>query len=357
MAARATIPQVVRSEESFLPDVAMKKFLSNAQLSGPCSGGTPSLFEPGGAPTIRVSSPHYRLHVPDDKEFRIKNQDFLLSMAFDRYAGGPFHKFIKKMNDIKCLYAYAFWHDTQTYLGTYSINLQIQDNLRLHRAKIIMSRYLMMESRLFAHEDKEKLRYLLMRGEADEVIRTAQDVVAKPLLPLWRIFRNQDRKRFAVTCLIARRHVSGSQSQTVRLNTVIQHMFTEHAAKAARRFPSQAERRSSRALQMTQHMTDEPSPGLPVQPLCINELHWDGESDFGSLTLPELIIIHRIDLLEQLERQKLRQQEKQWQIKIESMHNNMQEKAAVAGDVTPKVPYYMKPFVKNRVMHNRTKPR
>lgn len=328
-----------------------------------------TLFESGGHEKIRIRTPTFKTEMNDSDFFRVNNKQFTFTIAVDRYCGHPFRNFLRKMNNLKGIYALSFWQDAQIYLSTYNANQQIKDDLKIHRTISIIQRYLPKESKIFTDEEKEELRYLLLQGKADEILKSAQDFVAQSLVPVYEIFRNQDKKRFAVTCLIARRHIefhhhrlpkirfnANDKTFSKKTNTVIHHMFSEYAAAVSKNFPTEAERRYMLALQMTFDVTTEPDVGLPILPLNFDDIRFNAANGYGSLALKRLYIVHRRDIIEEMERRRYIQEQRSIRFRIMSVHatkNNVK----MTSETKMEIPFFLKPFRKGNVWQHRHKPR
>ena len=259
------------------------------------------------APSIRVDTPEFCMKTLFDENFRRKNRDFVTALAMERNSGYPFRRFLRRRNKHKLLFALAFWCDVQQYLNTYSDHMHERDQLKLYRVKLLILHYLKIESKLFPDKVKDGLRALMLRQQGVEYVRAAQDQVSKCLLEQWREFMVHDRKQFESKCYVIHTPPDFPSSSTieddVQIHPVIRYMYTQHASGKAMELPTDPERRSTIAMQILFDMFTEPETTINMYFLHMDDLEpWDEESNYGTLEVKPLVIVHRRDLVEEMAR-------------------------------------------------------
>lgn len=277
-------------------------------------------------------------------------------------------RFLRKMNVQRNVYSLLFWQDAQVYLCTSACDVIERDQLRLLRARALVHSYLQPGSTLFPPSVRQTLREMLLRCLGDDLVRAAQDHVCKRLLAPWRIFMNQDKKRFAVTCLTERRRLTRTEYATNLLTTssaymrthataVTRHLFTQPRGNVTQaQLPPDSERRSWLAVKFTLDAFPERQRGLPVTSVSDSEMEHD-EENLGSLGLKQLEVIERPDLVEERARLEFNRERR-------AVHNQQVAKAERQAKALRlqlkqaarlEVPAFFKPMRRGNVTHVRQK--
>ena len=107
---------------------------------------------------------------------KLKEDDlFLPSMTADRLAGGPFKSYLKSKNNLRCLANLQFWEDVQAYTAM-TTSTVVDLKFRLGRNLIVtyLQRGSIREVKLDGRL-RERLCYLLRRGQADMILSKVAD--------------------------------------------------------------------------------------------------------------------------------------------------------------------------------------
>ena len=346
--------------------------------------------------TIRIFTPEFCFPqlFTDGDVFRKTHQDFVLALALDVIAGSPFMRFLRKSNVQRNVYSLLFWQDAQSYLSTTTQDMHEHHQLRHLRARMLVHGYLQTESTLFTPSVRQSLREVLLRCDGDDLLRAAQDHVTKRLVSQWRIFLNQDKKRFAISSLSEKRRVMRTQVATqlsissslyMRKHAadVPQHMFARHeASKPNASLPSDTERRQCVAVQLAFDVLTEPQVGIHFKTIDSDEVTYD-EDNFGSLALRPLEVFERPDIVAERARLAFNKEQRiMWQHLIEraehkayqtqlihreearievmsyfKMPSCISEAKVEAPPIKMQVPSFFKTMRRANVTHSRIKPR
>ena len=326
----------------------------------------------GEGDSLRIATPEFCFpHLFDGPvEFRKKHSDFVVAISLDACSGGPFMRFLRKMGVQRNVYSLMFWQEAQEYLSTSSTDLLERQQVRLLRARALSYNFLQPESTLFTPSVRQTLREMLLRCLGDDLVRAAQDHVSKRLMSPWKIFMNQDRKRFAVSSLSERRRVTRTEfvahnllatsSEYMRAHgtDITRHLFARHrGSQDDLTLPPDTERRKWLAVKLLLDTLVDKQTGIPVAQISETEMVRD-EDNMGSLALRPVKVNERPDIVEERARLQYNRERRELHgqrlltAERRAQALRLQEKEATRLEV----PQFFKPMRRGNQTHTRLKP-